>query len=123
MKNIYLIIICLSLVGCSLIPSKWDSNEAKAITDIQLSTRYFDCNNVSVELNQLQKQIEWFQLYSKFKGSNDIVELFKEISSTVSQFKERSSNGHISPMYCDLKKKILIQQADITAKAIQGRFQ
>ena len=113
----------ITLVGCSLIPSKWDGNEAKAITDIQVSVRYFDCSNPNAQVNELQKQIEWFQTYAQFKGSRDVAEIFTEISTTVKEFKDRTDKGPISPMYCDLKKKILIQQADITAKAVQGRFQ
>ena len=121
MKKILLVAI-ISLSGCALIPSKWDVNEARAMTDIQISTRYFDCSKSKDQINDLQKQIVWFETYAKFKGSNDVAEIFIDISKTVSEFKDRTDKGPISPLYCDLKKKILIQQADITAKAVQGRF-
>jgi len=32
------------------------------------------------------------------------------------------AKGPVSPLYCDLKKKIIQQQADILAKSVQGRF-
>jgi hypothetical protein len=126
MKKILIIISIVSLSGCSmlgLIPSKWDVNEAKTITDIQITTRYFDCSNASKQITKLQKQITWFEIYSQFKGSRDVSAIFVDISKTVNDFKARTDKGPISPMYCELKKKILIQQSDITAKAIQGRFQ
>jgi len=28
----------------------------------------------------------------------------------------------VSPIYCDIKRKLIIQQADIIAKTVQGRF-
>ena len=122
MKRILLLITVIALVSCSYIPSKWDVNEAKTITDIQITTRYFDCSNASKQIAKLQRQITWFEVYSQFKGSRDVSAIFVDISKTVNDFKARTDKGPISPMYCELKKKILIQQSDITAKAIQGRF-
>ena len=125
MKKLPMILAVLLLSGCSalsLIPSKWDGNEAKVITDIQVSTRYFDCANPAAQINELSKEIEWFKTYSQFRGTRDVGEIFKEITTTVSEFKERTDKGPVSPMYCDLNKKILIQQSDLTAKAVQGRF-
>jgi len=42
--------------------------------------------------------------------------------TTIKEFQDRVAQGPVSPMYCDMKKKILIQQADIIAKTVQGRF-
>jgi hypothetical protein len=42
--------------------------------------------------------------------------------STIKEFQDRVDAGPISPLYCDLKKKVLIQQADIIAQTVQGRF-
>ena len=44
------------------------------------------------------------------------------IKDTVKELQERVAKGAVSPMYCDLKKKIIQQQADILAKSVQGRF-
>ena len=125
MKKILILITIVGLSGCSmlsLIPSKWDVNEAKTITDIQITTRYFDCSNASVQIDELQRQIAWFEVYSQFNGSRDVSAIFVDISKTVNDFKARVDKGPISALYCELKRKILIQQANITATAIQGRF-
>jgi hypothetical protein len=37
-------------------------------------------------------------------------------------FAERANKGPVSPIYCDIKRKLMIQQADIIAKTVQGRF-
>ena len=41
---------------------------------------------------------------------------------TVAEFKNRSDKGPVSPLYCDLKRKIIIQQSAIIAKAVQMRY-
>ena len=122
MKHILLLVTIISISGCSLIPSKFDLNEAKAITDIQLTARTFDCKKPVEQVEVLSNEIVWLQTYSKFRGSRDVVAVVEGIAITTQELKDRLEKGSISPMYCDLKKKILIQQADITAKAVQGRF-
>ena len=66
--------------------------------------------------------MEWFNTYSVSRNSNDIVALFVELRKTVTEFKERSDKGPVSDMYCSLKKKIIVQQSEIIAKAVQMRF-
>ena len=125
MKKLPMILAVLLLSGCSalsLIPSKWDGNEAKSIIDIEMTAKYFDCANVKSQINDLNKQVEWFNTYSVSRGSNDIVALFEDLHNTVAEFKERTSREDISPLYCSLKKKIIEQQATIIAKAVQKRF-
>ena len=122
MERILVLIAVISLVGCAYIPSRWDANEAKSIIDIEMTAKYFDCANVKSQINDLNKQVEWFNTYSVSRGSNDIVALFEDLHNTVAEFKERTSREDISPLYCSLKKKIIEQQATIIAKAVQKRF-
>lgn len=122
MIRILVLIAVFSLVGCAYIPSRWDANEAKSIIDIEMTAKYFDCANVKSQINDLNKQVEWFNTYSVSRGSNDIVALFEDLHNTVAEFKERTSREDISPLYCSLKKKIIEQQATIIAKAVQKRF-
>lgn len=115
------------LSGCSSLmdyfPSRWDVNQAKSITDIQLSTRQLDCNtDVASSLNHLETEIQWFQIYANTKGTKDIANLSQTLATTVHEFQSRKKDGPVSPVYCDLKKKLMIQQADILAKSVQGRF-
>jgi hypothetical protein len=66
--------------------------------------------------------VEWFDIYAKTKPTRDIAKLTGTITSTVKELQERVAKGSVSPLYCDLKKKIIQQQADILAKSVQGRF-
>ena len=117
----------LTISGCAsiqdMIPSRWDVNQAKAITDIQLEVRHFDCKaDLAPQVNQLAKDVEWFDIYAKTKPTRDIAKLTGTITDTVKELQDRVSKGPVSPLYCDLKKKIIQQQTDILAGSVQGRF-
>jgi len=127
MKKILVVLSLVMLTGCSTVmewmPSRWDVNQAKVITDIQQQTRHFDCKADQVaQLNELAKSIEWFDIYSKTKPTRDISKLNATIISTIQEYQERLKKGPVSPLYCDLKLKLLKQQADILAGSVQGRF-
>jgi hypothetical protein len=127
MKKIIAILAFLSLTGCAsimeYIPSGWDANQAKVITDIQLEIRHFDCaKDLAPQVNQLAKDLEWFNIYAKTKPTRDIAKLTGTITDTVKELQDRVKAGPVSPLYCDLKKKVIQQQADILAKSVQGRF-
>jgi PBP1b-binding outer membrane lipoprotein LpoB len=127
MKRIAAVILFMSLTGCAsimeMIPSGWDVNQAKVITDIQQQTRHFDCRaDLKPQVDQLAKDVEWFDIYAKTKPTRDIAKLTGTITDTVKELQDRVKAGSVSPLYCDLKKKIIQQQADILAKSVQGRF-
>lgn len=127
MKRLLLILALVSLTGCAsimeYIPSSWDVNQAKVITDIQLQVRHFDCkSDLKPQVEQLSRDVEWFDIYAKTKPTRDIAKLTGTITTTVEELKDRVAKGPVSPLYCDLKKKIIQQQADILAKSVQGRF-
>ena len=127
MKRLIAVAIFLSLTGCAsimeYIPSGWDVNQAKVITDIQQQARHIDCKSeLAPQVKQLARNVEWFDIYSQTKPTRDINKLTGTITDTVKELQERIAKGPVSPLYCDLKKKIIQQQADILAKSVQGRF-
>jgi hypothetical protein len=127
MKKLIAVVAFLSLTGCAsimeYIPSSWDVNQAKVITDIQQQVRHFDCRaELAPQVNKLASEVEWFDIYSQTKPTRDINKLTGTIKETVKELQERVAKGPVSPLYCDLKKKIIQQQADIIAKSVQGRF-
>jgi PBP1b-binding outer membrane lipoprotein LpoB len=127
MKKLLVVCAFFALTGCAsimeYIPSSWDVNQAKSITDIQQQVRHFDCKaDLKPQVDQLSKNVEWFDIYSQTKPTRDINKLTGTITATVAELKDRVAKGPVSPLYCDLKKKIIQQQADIIAKSVQGRF-
>jgi PBP1b-binding outer membrane lipoprotein LpoB len=127
MKKLLIVCAFFALTGCAsimeMIPSGWDVNQAKVITDIQLQVRHFDCKaDLAPQVNKLAQDVEWFDIYAKTKPTRDIAKLTGTITDTVKELQDRVTKGPVSPLYCDLKKKIIQQQADILAKSVQGRF-
>ena len=130
MKKLTVLLLAVLITGCSsissltdMIPSRWDANQAKIITDLQQDARHFNCAGDQLsQLNRLAADAEWFELYSASKGTKDVAELTKTVENTIKEFQDRIKQGPVSPIYCDLKQKLIIQQTDIVAKTVQGRF-
>ena len=127
MKHLVALLLVVTLTGCAGLiekfPSRWDANQAKVVTDIQQGAKRFDCKGDQLaQLTALDKDVEWFDIYAKTKPTRDVAKLTKTMVDTVNEFKDRASKGPVSPLYCELKKKIIIQQSEIIAGAVQGRF-
>jgi hypothetical protein len=127
MKKLFLILAVVSLTGCASImdkiPSRWDANQARVVTDLRQSAVNFDCKgDQRAQLATITKQVQWFELYSESKGTKDVAKIGNTVKTTVKEFDERLDKGPVSPIYCDLKKKLFVQQTDIMARAVQGRF-
>jgi uncharacterized protein YceK len=126
-KKLLVILVLVMLTGCAsivdMIPSRWDANQAKVITDIQVQTNHFDCKgDQAQQLRSLALNIEWFNTYAKTKPTKDIAKLTGTVTATVKEYQDRLKAGPVSPLYCDLKVKIIKQQTDILAGSVQGRF-
>jgi PBP1b-binding outer membrane lipoprotein LpoB len=127
MKRLIAVVAFLTLSGCAsvmdMIPSGWDVNQARVITDIQQQARHIDCKaDLAPQVNKLAQDVEWFDIYAKTKPTRDIAKLTGTVTDTVKELQDRVNKGPVSPLYCDLKKKIIQQQVDIIAKSVQGRF-
>jgi hypothetical protein len=127
MKRLTAVVAFLSLTGCAgimdMIPSRWDANQAQMITNIQLEVRHFDCKaDLKPQVDKLAQDVERFDIYATTKPTRDIAKLTGTITDTVRELQDRVNKGPVSPMYCDLKKKIIQQQTDIIARSVQGRF-
>jgi hypothetical protein len=127
MKKLILILAMAGLTGCAglmeKIPSRWDSNQAKVITDIQVQVNHFNCKgDQAAQLNALSLNVEWFDIYAKTKPTRDIAKLTNTLTGTVKEYADRLAKGPVSPLYCDLKVKIIKQQTEILTGSVQGRF-
>jgi hypothetical protein len=127
MKKIIVVCTFFALTSCAsikqYIPSSWDANQAKVATDIKYTASQIDCaGDMNFQLNQLMMDIKWFNIYSVDKGTEDVHVLMQRLETVVKEYQDRASKEKVSPLYCDLKKKIIQQQADIISKTVQGRF-
>jgi len=129
MKRILLIATVFVLSGCASvqnwIPSFWDDNQSKKITDVRLTVDRIDCDKPQLpQASQLRDQLRWFELYSLSKGrlQRDVIALVKPIQETTEDWYKRSQDGQGTVGYCNIKKKILEQQTARAAKGILGRW-
>jgi hypothetical protein len=121
--------IVLALSGCSTVkgwvPSFWDDNQSSKITDVRLSVERLDCSKDQLpQVSKIRDELYWFELYSKSKGwrQNDVLKLIGPMQETVEDMYKRSQTQQGSKMYCELKKKVMQQQAERASQAVLGRF-
>ena len=121
--------ITIMLTGCatvqSWIPSFWDANQSARITDVQLAVDRLDCAaDQLVQVTRIRDDLRWFELYSVSKGAvqQDEIRLIQPMQQTVEDMHKRNTEGRGSQAYCELKKRIMQQQAARAAAGIQGRW-
>lgn len=129
MRFIILALSLLLLSGCATvekwIPSFWDDNQSARITDIRLSIERLDCKQEQLpQITAIRDNIEWFRLYSVSKGKlqKDVLKLVHPMAETVEDMYKRNTDGRASATYCELKKRIMAQQAERAAAGILGRW-
>ena len=128
MKTIILTLTLL-LTGCasiqSWIPSFWDANQSSRITDVQLAVDRLDCAEDQLpQVSRIRDDLRWFELYSRSKGTvqQDVIRLIAPMQETVEDMYKRNSEGRGSKAYCELKRRVMQQQAQRAAAGIQGRW-
>lgn len=120
-KLLSAVALTLVLGGCSLIPSKWDQNQARIITDVRQEIKAFDCKQDPIpQLVVIEKKIEWFNYYSDFRDTKDIEHMMDTLQGTTQEFLNRLASGPVSPTYCQLKKSVMNDQAGIIGSTIKG---
>ena len=128
-KSILSLLLIISLTSCStllnILPSAWDSNQAKVITDIRQKTIQINCKKdvaiLKANLNSLHNKVEWLNLYSESKRTNDVLQMTSIYNETLNDMIKRIETKGISNSYCESKKSILVEQSSMIAKGIQSR--
>jgi len=128
-RLIALLAVSLTLSGCSTvkgwIPSFWDDNQSARIVDVRLKVDSIDCTQPQLpQAEAIRQDLRWFELYSESKGwrQNDVLKLTAPMKETVDDWVKRSKEKEGTKVYCEIKKKILVEQSKRAATAILGRF-
>jgi hypothetical protein len=129
MKTLLLIAAVALLTGCSTvkewIPSFWDDNQSARIVDVRLAVEEISCDQPQLaQVQRVQTHVRWFELYSESKGwrQNDVLRLTAPMKETVNDWVKRSLQRDGSKAYCEMKKKILVEQSKRASEAVLGRF-
>lgn len=128
MKLLAALLVSVTLSGCAAIgavssffPSKWDPNEAAAVTDIRQQARQLDCADpikLKQQLSSLQARVQWLELYSDSRKNEDMSKITKVFDITLKGLADRKE---YSKFFCESKVKIMIKESDAIATAAQGR--
>lgn len=109
-----LILVTLLLCGCSLMPSKWDGNQARVVTNMRMEINGLDCTKDPTDtLNTLSGDLNWLYTYSNYKNTKDLENMTSIVQKTVSEFQVNVATKKSNIVYCQLKKALIIQQIDI----------
>jgi hypothetical protein len=126
MKFISAILVSVLISGCatvqSWIPSFWDDNQSAYITEARLTVERVDCALPQIpQVLRLHEDLRRFELYSQAKGSlqQDVLRVIEPMQLTVKEWRDR---GEGSRVYCEIKKKLLLQQGERASKVILGRW-
>jgi len=129
MRTLAILTISLTLTGCATvqnwIPSFWDDNQSARIVDVRLKAERLDCDQEHLpQVSAMRDDLEWFRLYSESKGylQKDVMRITAPIQETVEDFYKRSITQQGSKTYCEMKKKIMVEQSRKAAAAILGRW-
>lgn len=122
-------IVLVSLSGCATvkdwIPSFWDDNQSEKIVDVRASVDRLDCTQDQLpQISRIRDDLRWFELYSESKGwrQADVLRVIAPMKETVEDMYKRAQTVQGSKAYCELKKKVMQQQAARAAEAVLGRF-
>lgn len=111
------------ITGCSLIPSRWDDNEAAGVTDLYNSIVTMDCTLQPVLIKRMVEDIDkkhtWVLHYTQLKGTKDIESLLLKMDDTIDGMVKQEK---INPAYCRIKQRLLTEQSEAVASTIMGRF-
>jgi hypothetical protein len=115
------LILVLLLSGCSLIPSKWDVNQARVVTNISFDIGQLDCSKDPTEtLTAISNDLIWLHTYNTYKGTSDLDHMTSVVQKTVSEFQANVAAKKSNVVYCQLKKALIIQQTDIIGHTFEG---
>ena len=129
MKKLIAILSLVMLSGCATvvgwIPSFNDTNQSQKIIDVRMAVDQLDCAKAQhPQALAIERELRWFELYSESAGvrNQDVIRIIKPMQETVGDFVKRTQQQDASRVYCDLKKRVMQEQAARAAGVILGRF-
>ena len=116
----------LMISGCSslseLLPSFWDPNQSNYIVLARTSAEAIDCSQPQQpQVLRVDTELTKFMVYSQAKGRSqtDVIRVVEPIKATVSEWLKR---GEGSRVYCEIKRRLIIQETQRAAEVILGRW-
>lgn len=123
MKKLSVVLCAVIISGCSSfsMPSFYDDNESLIASQVVTYTQLLDCESPDVkdQIVAINNKKEWLKTYSTLKRSKDIVVLIEKLEVSLDPLVKKEE---VTPAYCNVKKKTLVNQTSAIAEAIMRRF-
>ena len=108
MMRLASLILVLSLGGCALFPSTFDSQEhSRLVTISQLSADNKICANSTLAAAasmEIVREADWLYRYgSSLRNNDNMISMEKNLLAISRELQERYAQGEVSVVYCRLK--------------------
>ena len=123
MKIATVILATMMLASCG-IPSIsfYDDNESLLAVQVRGAAEALDCSaKQEPQVRNIQNRVDLLLYFSEAKHSDDVQEMVLPMKDTVDKFYERVKKND-SIAFCEIKKKLIIQQSKTIADAVMRRF-
>ena len=123
MKIATVILATMMLASCG-IPSIsfYDDNESLLAVQVRGAAEALDCSvKQEPQVKGIQNRVDLLLYFSEAKHSDDVQEMVLPMKDTVDKFYERVKKND-SIAFCEIKKKLIIQQSKTIADAVMRRF-
>lgn len=123
-KVLVAIFVSLFLVGCSLVPQKYDNNEYELLARLETSTTMMseqcaDAQRVQSMIQSLEYDARLLHTYTFYIPRNTEVYGIAEILKTdVLEFKRQYEQGTATPTYCKLKTNLFLTKVRTALDAV-----
>lgn len=123
MKIATVILATMMLASCG-IPSIsfYDDNESLLAVQVRGAAEALDCSaKQEPQVRNIQNRVDLLLYFSEAKHSDDVQEMVLPMKDTVDKFYERVKKND-SIAFCEIKKKLIVQQSKTIADAVMRRF-
>lgn len=124
MKAIPILLMVLLLSACSVI-SEFDNNEYAALARLVATAEVIRCDdptNVRDRLDDLELEAQYLVTYTTYRSKNvDTISIAEIIQSNVKEMQDRYASSDPSPVYCKVKKQLLIDGGNEGLAALETK--
>jgi len=124
MKIAGVVLGTLMLASCASLPSIsfYDDNESLLAVKVRGAAEALDCTaKQEPQVRGIQNRVNLLLYFSEAKHSDDVQEMVLPMKDTVDKFYERVKKND-SIAFCEIKKKLIVQQSKTIADAVMRRF-
>ena len=124
MKQATVLIIVAFLVGCTLLPQRYDNNEYELLARLETNVAMINerCDDeafVESRLSDLEYDARLLHTYTFYTPSNvDVYNIVDILRQDVLEFKHQYEKDEATSTYCNFKTKLFLQKVRSALEAV-----